>query len=156
MREWQSLAHVKWECKYHVVIVPKYRRKTLFGRVRKRVGKVFQQLCRQKDIRLVEGHVMPDHVHMVLSIPPKYSVAMVVGYLKGKSAIQIHREALNLKQGFTGKHFWSRGYCVSTVGLDEQMIRAYIRNQEELDRQEELFAGQARNIVLQNKIIGDH
>ena len=139
MREWQSLAHVKWECKYHVVIVPKYRRKTLFGRVRKRVGKVFQQLCRQKDIGLVEGHVMPDHVHMVLSIPPKYSVAMVVGYLKGKSAIQIHREALNLKQGFTGKHFWSRGYCVSTVGLDEQMIRAYIRNQEELDRQEELF-----------------
>jgi putative transposase len=139
MREWQSLAHVKWECKYHVVIVPKYRRKTLFGRVRKRVGKVFQQLCRQKDIGLVEGHVMPDHVHMVLSIPPKYSVAMVVGYLKGKSAIQIHREALNVKQGFTGKHFWSRGYCVSTVGLDEQMIRAYIRNQEELDRQEELF-----------------
>jgi REP-associated tyrosine transposase len=139
MREWQSLAHVKWECKYHVVIVPKYRRKTLFGRVRKRVGKVFQQLCRQKDIGLVEGHVMPDHVHMVLSIPPKYSVAMVVGYLKGKSAIQIHREALNVKQGFTGKHFWSRGYCVSTVGLDEQMIHAYIRNQEELDRQEELF-----------------
>jgi putative transposase len=139
MREWQSLAHVKWECKYHVVIVPKYRRKTLFGRVRKRVGKVFQQLCRQKDIGLVEGHVMPDHVHMVLSIPPKYSVAMVVGYLKGKSAIQIHREALNVKQGFTGKHFWSRGYCVSTVGLDEQMSRAYIRNQEELDRQEELF-----------------
>jgi putative transposase len=139
MREWQSLAHVKWECKYHVVIVPKYRRKTLFGRVRKRVGKVFQQLCRQKDIGLVEGHVMLDHVHMVLSIPPKYSVAMVVGYLKGKSAIQIHREALNVKQGFTGKHFWSRGYCVSTVGLDEQMIRAYIRNQEELDRQEELF-----------------
>jgi putative transposase len=139
MREWQSLAHVKWECKYHVVIVPKYRRKTLFGRVRKRVGKVFQQLCRQKDIGLVEGHVMLDHVHMVLSIPPKYSVAMVVGYLKGKSAIQIHREALNVKQGFTGKHFWSKGYCVSTVGLDEQMIRAYIRNQEELDRQEELF-----------------
>ena len=139
MREWQSLAHVKWECKYHVVIVPKYRRKTLFGRVRKRVGKVFQQLCRQKDIGLVEGQVMLDHVHMVLSIPPKYSVAMVVGYLKGKSAIQIHREALNLKQGFTGKHFWSRGYCVSTVGLDEQMIRAYIGNQEELDRQEGLF-----------------
>jgi putative transposase len=139
MREWQSLAHVKWECKYHVVIVPKYRRKTLFGRVRKRVGKVFQQLCRQKDIGLVEGHVMLDHVHMVLSIPPKYSVAMVVGYLKGKSAIQIHREALNVKQGFTGKHFWTKGYCVSTVGLDEQMIRAYIRNQEELDRQEELF-----------------
>jgi putative transposase len=139
MREWQSLAHVRWECKYHVVIVPKYRRKTLFGHVRRRIGKIFQQLCRQKEIELVEGHAMLDHVHMVLSIPPKLSVAMAVGYLKGKSAIQIHREALNIKQGFTGKHFWSRGYCVSTVGLDEQMIRTYVRNQEDLDRQEELF-----------------
>ena len=139
MREWQSLAHVKWECKYHVVIVPKYRRKTMFGHVRKRIGKLFQQLWRQKEIGLIEGHVMPDHIHMLLSIPPKFSVAMVVGYLKGKSAIQIHREALNVKQGFTGKHFWSRGYCVSTIGLDEQMIRAYVRSQEESDRQEDLF-----------------
>ena len=139
MREWQSLAHVKWECKYHVVIVPKYRRKALFGRVRKRLGNIFRQLCRQKEIELVEGHALLDHVHMVLSIPPKLSVAMAVGYLKGKSAIQIHREALNVKQGFTGKHFWSRGYCVSTVGLDEQMIRAYVKNQEDLDRQEDLF-----------------
>ena len=139
MREGQSLAHVKWECKYHVVIVPKYRRKVLFGRVRKRLGNIFRQLCRQKEIELVEGHALLDHVHMVLSIPPKLSVAMAVGYLKGKSAIQIHREALNVKQGFTGKHFWSRGYCVSTVGLDEQMIRAYVKNQEDLDRQEDLF-----------------
>ena len=97
MREWQSLAHVKWECKYHVVIVPKYRRKVLFGHVRKRIGKIFRQLCRQKDIELVEGHALLEHVHMVLSIPPKLSVAMAVGYLKGKSAIQIHREALNVK-----------------------------------------------------------
>ncbi|MGH9962477.1 MAG: IS200/IS605 family transposase [Pyrinomonadaceae bacterium] len=139
MRDWQSLAHVKWECKYHVVIVPKYRRKSLFGHVRKRIGRIFQQLCRQKEIELVEGHAMLDHVHMVLSIPPKLSVAMAVGYLKGKSAIQVHREALNVKQGFTGKHFWSRGYCVSTVGLDEQMIRAYVKNQDDLDRQEDLF-----------------
>ena len=139
MREWQSLAHVKWECKYHVVIVPKYRRKVLFGHVRKRLGSIFRQLCRQKEIELVEGHALLDHVHMVLSILPKLSVAMAVGYLKGKSAIQIHREALNVKQGFTGKHFWSRGYCVSTVGLDEQMIRAYVKNQEDLDRQEDLF-----------------
>ena len=139
MREWQSLAHVKWECKYHVVIVPKYRRKTMFGHVRKRIGKLLQQLCRQKEIGLIEGHVMPDHIHMLLSIPPKFSVAMVVGYLNGKSAIQIHREALNVKQGFTGKHFWSRGYCVSTIGLDEQRIRAYVRSQEESDRQEDLF-----------------
>ena len=120
MREWQSLAHVKWECKYHVVIVPKYRRKALFGHVRKRLGNIFRQLCRQKEIELVEGHALLDQVHMVLSIPPKLSVAMAVGYLKGKSAIQIHREALNVKQGFTGKHFWSRGYCVSTVGLESR------------------------------------
>jgi putative transposase len=139
MREWQSLAHVKGECKYHIVIVPKYRRKALFGHVRKRLGNIFRQLCRQKAIELVEGHALLDHVHMVLSIPPKLSVAMAVEYLKGKSAIQIHREALNVKQGFTGKHFWSRGYCVSTVGLDEQMIRAYVKNQEDLDRQEDLF-----------------
>ena len=139
MREWQSLAHVKGECKYHGVIVPKYRRKALFGHVRKRLGNIFRQLCRQKEIELVEGHALLDHVHMVLSIPPRLSVAMAVGYLKGKSAIQIHREALNVKQGFTGKHFWSRGYCVSTVGLDEQMIRAYVKNQEDLDRQEDLF-----------------
>src|SRR2546430_5243055 len=118
MREWQSLAHVKWECKYHVVIVPKYRRKALFGHVRKRVGNIFRQLCRQKEIELVEGHALLDHVHVVLSIPPKLSVAMAVGYLKGKSAIQIHREALNVKQGFTGKHFWSRGYC-------ERVLRKY-------------------------------
>jgi len=139
MREWQSLAHVKGECKYHIVIVPKYRRKALFGHVRKRLGNIFRQLCRQKAIELVEGHALLDHVHMVLSIPPKLSVAMAVEYLKGKSAIQIHREALNVKQGVTGKHFWSRGYCVSTVGLDEQMIRAYVKNQEDLDRQEDLF-----------------
>jgi putative transposase len=139
MREWQSLAPVKGECKYHVVIVPKYRRKALFGHVRKRLGNIFRQLCRQKEIELVEGHALLDHVHMVLSIPPKLSVAMAVGYLKGKSAIPIHREALNVKQGFTGKHFWSRGYCVSTVGLDEQMIRAYVKKQEDLDRQEDLF-----------------
>jgi putative transposase len=139
MRAWQSVAHVKWECKYHVVIVPKYRRKAVFGHVRKRLGNILRQLCRQKEIELVEGHALLDHVHMVLSIPPKLSVAMAVGYLKGKSAIQIHREALNVKQGFTGKHFWSRGYCVSTVGLDEQMIRAYVKNQEDRDRQEDLF-----------------
>lgn len=138
MREWQSLAHVKWECKYHLVIVPKYRRKVLFGKARQRIGQILRQLCRQRGVELIEGHAMPDHIHLVLSVPPKYSLAMVVGYLKGKSAIQLHRQLLGVKQGFTGKHFWSRGYCVSTVGLDEKMIRAYVRNQEEIDRQEEL------------------
>ena len=138
MREWQSLAHVKWECKYHVVIVPKYRKKLLFGRARKEVGKILRQLCRQKDVELIEGQACVDHIHMVLSVPPKYSLAMVVGYLKGKSAIHVHRQLQGVKQGFTGKPFWSRGYCVSTVGLDEEAIKAYVRNQEELDKQEEL------------------
>ena len=138
MKEWQSSAHVKWECKYHIVIVPKYRKKVMYGRTRKEIGKIVRQLCRQKDVELVEGHAMPDHIHLVLSFPPKHSIAMVVGYLKGKSAIHIHRKMLGVKKGFTGKHFWSRGYCVSTVGLDEAMIRAYVRNQEELDRQENL------------------
>ena len=138
MREWQSLAHVKWECKYHVVIVPKCRKKVLFGRVRLEVGKIIRQLCRQKEVELIEGQACPDHIHLVLSVPPKYSIAMVIGYLKGKSAIQIHRQLQGVKKGFTGKHFWSRGYCVSTVGMDEETIRAYVRNQEELERQEEL------------------
>jgi len=138
MREWQSLAHVKWECKYHVVIVPKYRKKVLFGRVRVEVGKIIRQLCRQKEVELIEGQACPDHIHLVLSIPPKYSIAMVIGYLKGKSAIQIHRKLQGVKKGFTGKHFWSRGYCVSTIGLDEETIKAYVRNQEEQERQEEL------------------
>ena len=138
MKEWQSLAHVRWECKYHIVFVPKYRKKVLYGRTRKQMGQILRQLCRQKGVEIMEGHAMPDHIHLVLRIPPKFSVALVVGYLKGKSAIQIHREALGVKKGFTGKHFWSRGYCVSTVGLDEATVRAYVRDQEELDKQESL------------------
>lgn len=138
MKDWQSSAHVTWECKYHLVIVPKYRRKVLYGRFRRQLGNILRQLCRQRGIELLEGHAMPDHIHMVVSIPPKYSVAMVVGYLKGKSAIQIHRQLLGMNRGFTGKHFWARGYCVSTVGLDERTVRAYVRTQARLDRQEEL------------------
>ncbi|WP_085439992.1 IS200/IS605 family transposase [Magnetofaba australis] len=138
MRDWQSLSHVKWECKYHVVFVAKYRKKVLFGRLRKEVGQILRQLCRQKGVELVEGHAMKDHVHLVLSVPPKFSIAMVVGYLKGKSAIHIHRRAHGLKQGFTGKHFWSRGYCVSTVGLDEKTVREYVRHQDDQDHQAEL------------------
>ncbi len=137
MREWQSLSHVKWECKYHVVIVPKYRRKVLFGRVRRQIGPIIRQLCRQKGVELVEGNASVDHIHMVLSVPPKFSIAMLIGYQKGKSAIQIHRQFRGVKQGFTGKHFWSRGYCVSTVGLDEKMIREYVRHQNKMETQQE-------------------
>lgn len=133
MKDWRSLAHTKWECKYHIVFVPKYRKKIIYGKIRSVVGEILRDLCRQKDVTLLEGHAMPDHIHMCISIPPKFSVAMVVGYLKGKSAIRIHKE-MGRNRNFTGKHFWSRGYCVSTVGLDEVMIREYIKNQEKLDQ----------------------
>ena len=129
MHDWQSLSHVRWDCKYHVVIVPKYRRKRLYGKFRRRVGEIIRDLCRQRGIELLEGHLMPDHIHMCLSVPPKFSIAFVIGFLKGKSAIRIHRDLLKNNRS-TGKHFWSRGYCVSTVGLDEAVIRQYIREQE--------------------------
>ena len=132
MHDWQSMSHVRWDCKYHVVIIPKYRRKLLFGRLRKQVGPILRDLCRQKGIELVEGHTMPDHVHMCLSIPPKYSVAYTIGFLKGKSAIRIHRQ-YEQSERVTGMHFWATGYCVSTVGLDEEQIRQYIREQEKLE-----------------------
>ncbi|BBA32303.1 transposase IS200-family protein [Methylocaldum marinum] len=134
MREWQSQSHVKWYCKYHVAFVPKYRRRAIYGTLRRRVGGIFRELCRQVGIELVEGHAMPDHIHLCLSIPPKFSVAYTVGFLKGKSAVRIHREFLGQKRNFTGLHFWAKGYCVSTVGLDEQVIRAYIRHQEAEER----------------------
>ena len=109
MKDWQSQAHVKWECPYHVVIVPKYRRKIFFGKSRKKAGNILRQLCRRKGIGLLEGNAMPDHVHMVLSIPPKYSIAMTLGYLKGKSAVRIHRELMKTKGTPFGRKFWSRG-----------------------------------------------
>ena len=139
MREWQSQSHVRWYCKYHVVFVPKYRKRSLYGSLRRNIGKVLRELCRLHGVELVEGHAMADHVHLCLSIPPKFSVANTVGFLKGKSAIRIHREYLKRKRQFTGFHFWARGYCVSTIGLEEQVIREYIRNQEaEENRQESL------------------
>jgi putative transposase len=137
MREWPRQSHVKWYCRYHVVIVPKYRQKAIFGQLRKDIGQILRELCDQFGIELIEGHAMPDHVHLCLSIPPKYSVSNAIGRLKGKSAIRIHRDDLGRKRNFTGFHFWSRGYCVSTVGLDEEMIRKYIRNQEEADKRED-------------------
>ena len=137
MKDWQSQAHVKWECKYHVVILPKYRRKSLYGSLRRQIGGIFQQLCRQKQVELVEGKAMPDHVHMLLSVPPRYSIAMVVGYLKGKSAIRIHRDLLHVKGTLFGRSFWSRGYCVSTIGWDESSIRQYIRDQEQHQQTQE-------------------
>ena len=138
MHEWQSLSHVRWECKYHVVMIPKYRRKVFYGRLRRQIGGILRELCRQRGIGLVEGHAMPDHVHLCLSIPPKYSVAFAVGFLKGKSAVRIHRELLHERR-MSGLHFWAAGYCVSTVGLDEGRVRQYIREQEERERRQGEF-----------------
>jgi REP-associated tyrosine transposase len=136
MREWQSQAHVKWYCRYHIVIVPKYRRKAIFGALRRDLSEIFKELCRRFEIELVEGHVMSDHVHMCLGIPPKYSVANTVGRLKGKSAIMIHHKH-GRARNFVGLNFWARGYCVSTVGLDEAVILEYIRTQEEREKRED-------------------
>ena len=133
MDKYESLSHTKWECKYHVVFIPKCRRRTLYGELRKHLGEVFKELAKQKESRVEEGHLMPDHVHMMLSIPPKYSVAQIVGYIKGKSAIHLARAYGEKKRNFVGQHFWARGYFVSTVGRDETAIREYIRNQEKLD-----------------------
>jgi putative transposase len=134
MHEWESLAHVRWDCKYHVVFVPKYRKKALYGSRRKLVGEILQTLCRQKGVDLMEGHAMPDHVHLCLRIPPKYSVAYTVGFLKGKSAVCLHRAIVERRM--TGLHLWATGYCVSTVGLDEATIRQYIREQETFEAQQ--------------------
>ena len=135
MHEWQSLSHVRWECQYHAVIIPKYRRKVFYGRLRRRIGLILRELCRQRGIELLEGHAMPDHVHLCLSIPPKYSVANTIGFLKGKSAVRIHREFLHERR-MTGLHFWAAGYWVSTVGLDETRVRQDIRQQDEQDRRQ--------------------
>ena len=139
INEYERLNHSVWECKYHVVFIPKYRRKALFGAIKKELGVIFKDLARQKESTIEEGHVMPDHVHMLISIPPKYSVASVIGFIKGKSAIQIARRFRGKERNFTGEHFWARGYFVSTVGRDEVRVREYIKNQEKEDvRHEQL------------------
>ncbi len=134
MDDLQSLSHSVWDCKYHVVWIPKCRRKVLYGELRKYLGQVLRELATQKESRVVEGHLMGDHVHMLISIPPKYAVAQVVGFLKGKSAIHIARTYGGQKKNFTGQNFWARGYYVSTAGRDEDSVREYIRKQEEEDR----------------------
>ena len=134
MDEYESLNYTQWECLYHVVFIPKCRRKTLYTELRQYLGEVFRRLAEQKQSRVEEGHLMPDHVHMLLKIPPKYAVSQVVGYIKGKSAIHLARVYGERKRSFVGQNFWARGYFVSTVGRDEAVIRSYIRNQEAEDR----------------------
>jgi putative transposase len=130
MTDYESLKHTRWECKYHVIFIPKWRKKLIYGQLRKDLGPVFRELARHKESEVEEGHLMGDHVHMLVSIPPKYSVAQVVGYMKGKSAIHIARTYMGKRQNFIGQNFWARGYFVSTVGRDEAAVREYIRKQE--------------------------
>ena len=134
MNNVESLSHTKWECKYHIVFIPKYRKKALYGALRQQLGDLLRQLAMQRESRIEEGHLMRDHVHMLVSIPPKYSVSQVVGYLKGKSAIHIARTFMGKPRNFTGESFWARGYYVSTVGRDEQQIREYIKKQDQEDQ----------------------
>src|SRR5262245_38239280 len=131
MDQYESLSHTTWECKYHVVFIPKCRRRTLYGHLRRHLGEVFRQLAAQKASRIEEGHLLPDHVHMLIAIPPKYAVSQVIGSIKGKSAIHLARVYGENRRNFVGQHFWARGYFVSTVGRDEAVIRAYIRHQEQ-------------------------
>jgi putative transposase len=129
----ESLSHSRWECKYHVVFIAKGRKKRLYETLRKPLGEVFRRLARQKESEILEGHLRMDHVHMLISIPPKYAVSQVVGYIKGKSAIHLARVYGERKRNFVGQHFWARGYFVSTVGRDEGLIRRYIAEQEKED-----------------------
>ena len=129
-----SLAHTKSMCKYHIVFTPKYRRKIIYNQIRKDIGEIMHELCKYKGVEIIEGHMMPDHVHMLLSIPPKYSVSSVMGYLKGKSALMIFERHANLKYKYGNRHFWCEGYYVSTVGLNEETIKKYIAEQEQRDQ----------------------
>ncbi len=143
MTDNESLAHTRWECKYHVVWIPKYRRKALYAELRKHLGQVLRELAQQHECLVEEGHLNVDHVHMLIAIPPKYAVSQVIGFIKGKSAIHIARNYLGRRQNFTGQHFWARGYYVSTVGRDEATIREYIQKQGAEDQrldQLEFFA----------------
>ena len=133
MERYDSLQHTKWECKYHVVWIPKCRKKVLYGQLRRDLGAILRKLALQKESEVVEGKLKVDHVHMVVSIPPKYSVSQVVGYMKGKSAIWVARST-GRSRNFVGQNFWARGYCVSTIGLNEETIREYVRSQEESDK----------------------
>ena len=134
MNDLESLSHTRWECKYHVVFIPKYRRKALFDELRKELGPVFRALATQRECRIEQGSTQSDHVHMMISIPPKYAVSQVVGFIKGKAAIHVARVYMGKRQNFVGEHLWAKGFFVSTVGRDEAMIRDYIRHQEGEDK----------------------
>ena len=128
-----SLAHTKWECKYHIVFAPKYRRQIIYGKYKAEIGKILRQLCEYKGVEIIEAEACKDHIHMLVSIPPKYSVSQIMGYLKGKSSIMIFDRHANLKYKYGNRHFWCRGYYVDTVGRNEKTIKEYVRNQLQED-----------------------
>ena len=130
---YSSLSHSRWDCKYHIVFVPKYRRKKLYGKIRSFLKSIFHELSLNKNCEILGGHMVQDHVHMIISIPPKYSVAEIVGYLKGKSAIAVARQFSGRKRNFNGEKFWARGYSVSTIGFEVEKIKSYVKHQEQLD-----------------------
>jgi len=130
---YESLSHSKWNCKYHLVFVPKFRKKVLYGKIRKFLGPVFRELASQRNCSILEGHMVQDHVHMLIKIPPKYAIAEIVGYIKGKSAIAVARQFSGRKRNFNGEKFWARGYAVSTVGFNELEITNYVKHQQQLD-----------------------
>ena len=137
MRDYKSLSHTRWDCKYHIVFIPKKRQKLIYGAIKKHLGEILHDLAKRKGVVIEEGHLMSDHIHMCISIPPHYAVSNVVGYLKGKSAISIARKFRGRQRNFTGESFWARGYFVSTVGLDEAVVIEYIRHQEKVDDQQD-------------------
>ncbi len=137
MSKYKTLQHTEWDCKCHVIFIPKYRRKVLYGQIRRELGDVFRRLARQKESEIEAGHLVADHVHMMISIPPKYAVAQVIGFIKGKSAIHIARHFGERRRNFVGHHFWARGYFASTVGRDEEVIRRYIQRQAAEDQRQD-------------------
>jgi putative transposase len=139
MEDYQSLSHTKWQCKYHIVFIPKFRRRRLYGVVRKELGAVFHRLAERKGCKIEEGHIMPDHVHMLISVPPKYAVSAVMGYIKGKSAIHVARHFMKRERNYAGQKLWARGFFVDTVGRDAEVIRRYIREQEAEDERLDQF-----------------
>jgi len=128
-----SLSHTRWNCKYHIVFIPKYRRKAIYGKLRTDIGQILRQLCEYKDVEIIEAHAMPDHIHMLVRIPPKLAVSNFMGYLKGKSSLMIFERHASLKYKYGNRNFWAKGFFVSTVGLDAKKVQEYIRDQEEAD-----------------------
>lgn len=128
-----SLSHTRWNCKYHIVFIPKYRRKEIYGKIRTDIGQILRQLCVYKDVEIIEAHAMSDHIHMMIRIPPKISVSSFMGYLKGKSSLMIFERHANLKYKYGNRNFWAKGYFVSTVGLNDEVVKEYIKNQEKED-----------------------